>query len=58
MFTILKALRMIILGLFKFSHGMNATGTKYWDMISFCLDIPESLTYCPICWQEHQLCGL
>lgn len=33
----------------KFSHGMSATGAKYWDIISSCLDIPESLTYCLTC---------
>lgn len=44
MFKILKVLRMIDIGLFKFNHGMSATGTKYWDMISFCLDIPKSRT--------------
>lgn len=40
---------MTVTGLFKFNHGMSAAGTKYWDIISFCLDIPKSLTYCLTC---------
>lgn len=40
---------MTVTGLFKFNHGMSAAGTKYRDMISFGLDIPESLTYCLTC---------
>lgn len=46
---ILKAPRMTVTGLFKFNHGMSAAGTKYRDMKSFCLDIPESLTHCLTC---------
>lgn len=53
MFKILKALRMIVIGLFKFNHGMSATGTKYWGHYQFLPGHPRKPTLLSLCAEEN-----